>query len=253
MQDTQQVSRFTATVDATVLDAKLQIIDAIADEALFQLREDGLFVRVIDAAEVAMVESDLPAAAFEQYESDGGMLGIDIGKLAEAVALADADDPVISLTLDPEARKLTIDGADFSYAIAPLHPDSVRNVPDVPQADLPNELTIEASDLQRAISACARLANTVRVTVDPVAETVSFRAEADVDDLEFTYGTDRLVALDAAAETETILSLDYTDRIVSEMAGEVTIRLGEEKPAFFAFERDGITVQNMVAPRFVRT
>ncbi|WP_267641342.1 DNA polymerase sliding clamp [Haloarchaeobius amylolyticus] len=252
MQETAQVARFEAIVDATVLDAKLQLVDAVADEALFQLREDGLFVRVIDPAEVAMVETDLPASAFEHYESDGGVLGFDVATLAEAVGLADTDDPLLSLELDAEARKLTVEGADFSYAIAPLHPDSVRQVPDVPTADLPNELTIAAADLQRAVGACDRLANTVHVTVDPDAETVSFRAEADVDDLAFTYDQDRLSSLDATAATETILSLDYTNRIVSEMAGEVTLHLGEEKPAFFEYERDGIAVKNVIAPRFVR-
>ncbi len=58
MGEASQVTRFQATIDATVLDSTLQVLDAIADEALFQLRPDSLFVRVIDAAEVAMVETD---------------------------------------------------------------------------------------------------------------------------------------------------------------------------------------------------
>ncbi|WP_435332867.1 hypothetical protein [Haloarchaeobius sp. TZWWS8] len=252
MTDYSEATRFRATVEAGVLDAVLDVVAAVADEALFQLREDGLFVRVIGPAEVAMVDLDLPAEAFVEYESDGGVLGFDVATLAEASGLADGREALLSLELDADTHRLDVAGEHFSYAIAPIHPDSIRSVPPVPTVDLPNSVTLDSDLLDRAVSACDRLAHSVHVAVEPADETVSFRAEADVDDLAFTYGADALAAIEASEESETILSLDYASRIVGEMDGEVTLQLGTEQPAFFEHERRGATVRNMLAPRFVR-
>ncbi|PSQ23892.1 DNA polymerase sliding clamp, partial [Halobacteriales archaeon QS_9_67_17] len=64
---------FKAIVSAETLGDALDSVSVLVDECKIRLEEEGLSIRAVDPANVGMVDLSLSAAAFESYETDGGV------------------------------------------------------------------------------------------------------------------------------------------------------------------------------------
>ena len=69
---------FNAIVSADTLRTALDSVSVLVEECKIHLEEDGLEIRAVDPANVGMVDLSLSAAAFESYETDGGVIGVDL-------------------------------------------------------------------------------------------------------------------------------------------------------------------------------
>src|SRR5574341_648928 len=98
---------FKAVIVAEKLKDAIESISTLVDEAKFKLTADGLSVRAVDPANVAMVSLDLTKDAFDSFEATEGELGIDLTKLNGVMEMADKSDK-IELALDETAHKLVI-------------------------------------------------------------------------------------------------------------------------------------------------
>ena len=98
---------FKAIVSADTLGAALDSVSVLVDECKIRLDEEGLTIRAVDPANVGMVDLELSATAFESYETDGGVIGVNLDRLEDIVGMADSDQ-LVHLELDEETRKLHI-------------------------------------------------------------------------------------------------------------------------------------------------
>src|SRR5699024_12344154 len=87
---------------------------------------------IFDPANVGMVDLTLSADAFESYEADGGVIGVDLSRLQDIASMAGNDD-LVHLELDEETRKPHISIDELRYTPALIQPQSVRQPPDVPE------------------------------------------------------------------------------------------------------------------------
>ncbi|MBX8638081.1 MAG: DNA polymerase sliding clamp, partial [Thermoplasmata archaeon] len=72
---------FKASVKAEVLKQIVEVVSTLVDEAKFNIDADGISLKAVDPAHVAMVELTLTKEAFEGYEGEECELGIDLEKL----------------------------------------------------------------------------------------------------------------------------------------------------------------------------
>ena len=84
---------FEARIRAEVLKELVNIVSTLVDEVKIKATPEGLSLKAVDPAHVAMVEANLNKGAFEEYKVEETDLGIDIDKrftlmfgLAAAVA-----------------------------------------------------------------------------------------------------------------------------------------------------------------------
>ena len=222
---------FRAAIRATHLKTVLSSLRALVDEARVRVTEDGLTVRAVDSANVAMDDLELEAAAFEAFEASPGTLGLNLDRLADPVRLASKDD-LVQLFLDPESGKLIVVVDGLRYSMACINSRTIRAEPTLPEFDLPAAVTVDRDALQRGVKAA-----------DLVADHVRIRMEADGDDIEIL----------AAGEASTLFSLDYCKKLVRTIpAGSpVTLYLGEDFPLILSYELadgDG-AITRMLAPR----
>ena len=96
---------FKAQVRSEVLKELLAVVQTLVDEAKFNISKDGIQIKAVDPAHVAMVEMSLDAGAFEKFEADESELGIDIEKLSDVLKLAKAGD-VVSMDLDEQKNRM---------------------------------------------------------------------------------------------------------------------------------------------------
>jgi len=242
---------FNAIVSANTLRAAIDSVGVLVDECKIHLNEDGLAIRAVDPANVGMVDLELDADAFESYETDGGVIGVNLGRLEDIAGMADSGQ-LVNMELDEETRKLHIQIDGLEYTLALIDPDSIRQEPDIPDLDLPATVVIEGRDIDRAVRAADMVSDHIALGVDDAAETFYVEAEGDTDDVHLELGRDDLIDLTAGA-ARSLFSLDYLKDINKAIPkdGEVTLELGEEFPVKLHFEiAEGMgEVTYMLAPR----
>jgi len=242
---------FKAIVSASTLRDALDSVSVLVDECKVRLNEDGLSIRAVDPANVGMVDLSLDSAAFESYEADGGVIGVNLARLEDIAGMGNTGD-LVHLELDEETRKLHIRIDGLSYTLALIDPDSIRQEPDIPDLDLPAQIVVEGNQLDRGITAADMVSDHINLRVDEDAETFHIEAEGDTDDVDFEVGADALIDLEAGP-ADSLFSLDYLKDMNKAIPGdaEVTIELGEEFPVKLHYEfAEGLgNVTFMLAPR----
>ncbi len=242
---------FEAIVSASTLGDALDSVSVLVDECKIRLNEDGLAIRAVDPANVGMVDLELEAGAFESYDADGGVIGVNLARLEDIASMANADD-LVHLELDEETRKLHIQMDGLSYTLALIDPDSIRQEPDIPDLDLSAEIVVEGAQLGRGITAADMVSDHIRLRVDPDDEAFLVEAQGDTDDVDLELSREDLIDLKAGG-ADSLFSLDYLKDMNKAIASdaEVTVELGEEFPVklHYGFAEGLGNVTYMLAPR----
>ncbi|WP_158058687.1 DNA polymerase sliding clamp [Halorussus halophilus] len=242
---------FKAIVSADTLKDTIDSVSVLVDECKIHLEEDGLAIRAVDPANVGMVDLELDASAFESYEADGGIIGVNLDRLDDIAGMASGDQPV-QLELDEETRKLHIQIDGLEYTLALIDPDSIRQEPDIPDLDLPAEIVVEGKDIDRSVKAADMVSDHIALAVNSDDETFVVEAEGDTDDVRLELDREDLIDL-TPGEARSLFSLDYLKDMNKAIPSnaEVTIELGEEFPAKLHFDiAEGMgEVTFMLAPR----
>ena len=242
---------FKAIVSADTLRETLDSVSVLVDECKIHLDEDGLSIRAVDPANVGMVDLDLGAAAFESYEADGGIIGVNLSRLEDIAGMADAGQ-LVQLELDEETRKLHIQIEGLEYTLALIDPDSIRQEPDIPDLDLSAHVVVEGKDIDRAVTAADMVSDHIALGVDTADELFYIDAEGDTDDVHLELTRDQLIDLEAG-DAHSLFSLDYLKDMNKAIPkdAEVELELGDEYPVKLHFdiaEAQG-HVTYMLAPR----
>jgi proliferating cell nuclear antigen len=242
---------FNSIVSASTLRTAIDSVGVLVDECKIHLDEDGVRVRAVDPANVGMVDLELGADAFESYEADGGVIGVNLSRLEEFAGMADAGQ-LVNLDLDEETRKLHIQIDGLEGTLALIDPDSIRQEPDIPDLDLPANVVLEGADIDRAVRAADMVSDHIALGVDAGDETFYVEAEGDTDDVYLELGRDDLIDL-TAGDARSLFSLDYLKDMNKAIPkdAEVEMELGEEFPVKLHFEiAEGLgDVTYMLAPR----
>ncbi|MFD1513180.1 DNA polymerase sliding clamp [Halomarina rubra] len=242
---------FKAIVSSGTLRAALDSVGVLVDECKIRLDEDELTIRAVDPANVGMVDLSLSPAAFESYETDGGVIGVDLSRLEEMVKMASADQ-LVHLELDEETRKLHIQIDGLEYTLALIDPDSIRQEPDLPDLDLAANIVLEGSHIDRAVKAADMVSEHIVLGVNEDEDHFYVDAQGDTDDVHFELDREDLIDL-TAGDAHSLFSLDYLKEMNKAIPkdAEVTVELGEDFPVKMHFdiaEGQG-NVTYMLAPR----
>jgi proliferating cell nuclear antigen len=240
---------FKAVIGAEKLKEVIESISTLVDEAKFRLSTDGLSVRAVDPANVAMVSLDLTKEAFNSFEATEGELGIDLTKMTSIMEMADKGDS-IELDLDETTHKLVLRMRGLAYTMSLLDPSSIRKEPKVPTLDLPCHIIIRGEDMKRAVKAAEKVSDYMSMGVN--GDIFFMEADGDTDNVRVELTKDELIDFQHG-EARSLFSLDYLSDIskIAGKAGEVTIDLGKDYPLkvrFVISEGHG-EVSYMLAPR----
>ena len=242
---------FKAIVDAETLSSALDSVSVLVEECKIHLDGDGLRIRAVDPANVGMVDLTLDADAFEAYEADGGLIGVDLSRLEDIAGMATSGQ-LIQLELDEETRKLHVQIEGLEYTLALIDPDSIRQEPDIPDLDLDARVVLEGRDVDRAVKAADMVSDHIALGVEENDEHFYVDASGDTDDVHLELTAGELIDLDVAP-AHSLFSLDYLKDMNKAIPGdaEVTCELGEEFPIkiHFGFAEGQGQVTYMLAPR----
>ncbi|MGM0770036.1 MAG: DNA polymerase sliding clamp [Halobacteriota archaeon] len=240
---------FKATIDAYLLKDSIETLAVLVDEARFRISPEGIAVRAVDPANVAMVSFDLATEAFDDFSADDCELGLDLSRVTDILGVADRDDKV-HMELNEDTKKLMIQIGGFSYTLSLLDPSTIRAEPRIPQLELPSEITLNGKDLQKAVKAAEKISDHMLLGVE--GENFFMEAEGDTDRVKLTMSRDQLIDI-KPNDTRSLFSLDYLSDIIkpASKSNEVTLHLGKDFPIKinFSIANGAGTIGYLLAPR----
>ncbi|MDI6719432.1 MAG: DNA polymerase sliding clamp [Methanomicrobiales archaeon] len=242
---------FNATIDADTFREAIDAIAALVTECRLHADPNGLRMRAVDTANVAMVSMELRKDAFAQYAANAEELGMDIAKMKNILSMMGKGD-MLTMQLGDTGHKLEIVFRNYKYSITLLDPNTIRKDPNPPTIELPGFAVLTGEALNSAIKAATVVSDKIALGIDPKRETFYMVAEGDIDHIRLELGRDELKML-TAVEARSLFSLDYLKDMgkVMSRAAEVEVHLGIDHPVRFAFDiAEGKGhVEYLLAPR----
>lgn len=254
---------FTALVNATV------------DEARLWFTDGGLSITAVDSANVALVDIDLPASAFDEYDLDAEVVAgwnIDTirSHLSDARMGKRTSDPV-ELVVDASHTRVSIEREYADTTVEQtteqltIDPDAIREDPDNPELEYDCEVTVDRQAFTDTIDHVGSITDHVKLTVrDEQLVASAARTDNDSEPVEAAEAVfDTPVSYlgdDPHSEPTSVFTggyiEDFADGLVAGKIDEVTLRWGDELPLKVVFERhsdDGLVYEGeyMMAPRIV--
>lgn len=214
----------------------INAIDAVVDECRVHVTEDGLNVKAVDPANVAIVDAELNAEAFQSYDAKETKFGINT-RVVKNILECFEDGKPVNLSLET-TKKLVLSSGRYSYTYAILDPDVIRDDPTIPDMDLTTKVDLDGDRLTNAVEFCNQFAQKVALGYDEDNETLYLESIEETargvgtDDGEFVLPREDIEYVHYTGEARSLYSLDYfTDLTDALPEGEtVTVEVGEEFP-----------------------
>ncbi len=242
---------FKAVISAEILRDAIEAVSSLVDEVKFTISENGMELKAVDPANVAMVSFRLDPKAFEYFEATSGEIGVDLTRLIDVLSMADRGDNV-TLELDEENHKLKIGVGSLSYTLSLIDPSAVRKEPRVPELDLPAHVTLPGSQLRKGIKAAEKVSDHVVLGVtDEPEDQFYMEARGDIDSLKLTMPSTELLGL-KPGKARSLFSLEYLSDMSKSIgkAQEVTLEMGLDYPLKISFKiGQGVDISYLLAPR----
>ncbi|HEY4705271.1 MAG TPA: DNA polymerase sliding clamp, partial [Thermoplasmata archaeon] len=215
---------FEAKVKADVLKEVVDVISTLVDEAKFNVTKDGVSVKAVDPAHVAMVDLSLDRGAFEAYRADECELGIDMDKVKEVLRLAKAGD-TITMTHEEDKNRLVLNVGNTTRRMSLVDTAGMSD-PKVPSLNLPARVTIRTEELRQGIRASESVSDHIALIVGP--DGFEIVSEGDTDTVSHKVPKDLLEDLQAKEVVRSLFPLDYFSNMVKAIstAGSVKLHLG---------------------------
>ncbi len=224
---------FKATIDADILKSAIETLSVLVDEARFRISPEGMTVRAVDPANVAMVSFELGSGAFDDFSADDCEIGMDLSKINDIFGVAGKDEKVV-MELDEMSQKMSLQLGGLSYTLALLDPSTIRAEPRIPQLELPAEVVLNGKDLQRAVKAAEKISDHMLLGIDD--DVFYMEAEGDTDRVRLDMSRDKLIDM-KPGEARSLFSLDYLSDIVkpASRSNEITVEIGKDFPVKISF------------------
>jgi proliferating cell nuclear antigen len=240
---------FKAKVKAEVLKTVLDAVSTLVDEAKIQVTPDGISLKAVDPAHVAMVDLTIGKKAFQEYKATEMDLGVDLDKLKDILKLAGPQD-LIDLEYKEDAHRLVFRIGHITRRMALVDTANLGD-PKVPNLNLPNTVTVLAGELQQGIKASEAVSD--HITLVAHGKSFELIADGDTDQVHLNLADGDIIKIQAPDKSRSLFSLDYFSNMskVVRAGDPITLHLGSDYPVKIEFDiADGAGhITYLLAPR----
>ena len=204
----------------------------LVNEAKFEFSGDGLAVKAVDPAHVAMMILNVSPEGFAGYEVEEEELGIDLDKVKDILKLTSSGDTV---EITKDGNKLTFQIGNLTRSMA-LIDTSALTVPKVPNLVLPGKVVIPKSEFVNGIKAAESITDSIILKFTPTE--FEMYTQGDEDSVRLTMPKDMLKEIQCEEPLKSMYPVDYLLKLAKAMdsAEYVTIYLGTDYPVKIVFD-----------------
>lgn len=240
---------FKADIKADTLKGLVNVISTLIDEVKFKITPEGMSLKAVDPAHVAMIELNMGAKAFESYSADETEIGLDLDKVKEVLKLSSSGD-TISMQLDEERGRLVFKVGNITRRMNLVDTSSMGDVK-VPQLELSANIVVPVSELQRGIKASETISDHIALIADPGY--FELLCEGDTDSADLRMESSQLISMNVESQVSSMFPLDYFANLIKAVPSDTAVRieLDNDYPVKIIFDLAGGngTVMYLLAPR----
>ncbi len=243
---------FKAEIKSDTLKGLVNIVSTLIDEVKISVEPEGINLKAVDPAHVAMIEVQVEPGAFESFAADETELGLDLDKVKSVLKLASAGD-IISMEQDEDHGKLIFKVGNITRRMNLVDTSGI-NDPRFPELSLSSKVSIPVEELQQGIRASESISDHIALTVSPKGFELS--CEGDTDSASLMISKDKIDSMelpDGEGTFRSLFPLDYFANLVKAVpAGTIVgIELDSDYPIKMNFKlADGNgKVNYLLAPR----
>jgi len=237
--------------EATINDTKswrssIEAIAALIDEGTFQIDSSGLKLRAMDPSQIALVDFELPAKAFEKFKCEKPMtLGVDFTELSKITRRSKPEDK-IDLYIDSRLKMVFRGETRREFTVALI--ESTSNPPKEPKIEFTSEVKITPNMIKDALKDAELISNHVSLRLE---KGFSIKSDGDTGSVDIEFPEDRLLSLNVKAPSRSMFSLEYLNNILkaAEIPSVVVISLKSDAPLKVEYSIGDGRVIYYLAPR----
>ncbi len=243
---------FKAEIRADTLKGLVSVVSTLIDEVKFTITPEGMTLKAVDPAHVAMIELNIEAGAFESYQADQTEIGLDLDKVKDVLKLSSPGD-IISMEQDEGYGRLIFKVGNITRRMNLVETSSM-NDPKVPQLELSAVIDVPVSELQRGIKASESISDHIALTI--TEDYFELACEGDTDSVNLKLDKSQLSSLSLSGDSQkycSLFPLDYFSNLIKAVPSDATIRieLDNDYPVMlnFALAEGKGAVKYLLAPR----
>jgi len=240
---------FKAEIKSETLKGLVNIISTLIDEVKFIITPEGMTLKAVDPAHVAMIELKVGAKAFESYSASETEIGLDLDKVKTVLKLAGQGD-IIAMEQDDNKGRFIFKIGNVTRSMN-LVDTSSMNDPKVPQLSLSANVVVLVDQLKKGMYAAEDISDHISLRADP--EFFELACEGDTDDASLKLKGKDLEKLDVPAAVGSLFPLDYFMNIIKAVPSGTMIRieLDSDYPVklVFGLANGEVSVIYFLAPR----
>jgi proliferating cell nuclear antigen len=235
--------------EAKYMKTIIDVLGKLIDETAFRFTPEGVYVKAMDAARVALIDIFLPPTAFLEYEVPEEMVaGLSTASLSKILKKVRRGDKLV-FEVDEENVKIIVESlVRRTYRIRNLDVP----VPEIPEANL--EFDVEAQLLVDAIKHAIKDAEAVGDLLEieaPDQDTLYLRGRGQtVTETKLVRGSGALAELTVKKPSKSIYNLEYLKHIVdlTRIAELAIVRFSSDMPVELEFSLGEGRVKYLLAP-----
>ncbi|NOZ59537.1 MAG: proliferating cell nuclear antigen (pcna) [Euryarchaeota archaeon] len=236
--------------DPKILKSSIDAISNMIDEASIVVSQDGIALRAMDPAHVALVDFKMNREAFEEYSVEEMLtLGIDLDRLNTILKRAGASDRIeLTTTEAGDALRITLSNSAtrrFDLPLIDVGEEELR----VPQLEFPAKVEIDPKVLSEGIKDAEIVSDHVTLRVD--GEALYISARGDLGNVEVRVDKEQAISFSCEEPCRSMFSIEYLKDMVKagDIASTVRINLGNDIPVKLDFLAPSVSLSFLLAPR----
>jgi len=234
-----------------ILRLSFEAISNLIDEAGIIATKEGLQLRAMDPAHVALVDFSLKREIFDEFSVENLKIrmGVDLTRLCTILKRGGASNSIqLELPSESSALKIRFENSSTRIFNMPLIDVSEEEL-NVPSLDFPAMVEIEPRILEEAIKDAEIVTDHVVFSMD--AENFYISARGELGDVEVKTNKSEAISFNLSGESvKSLFSIEYLKDMIkaSDIASTVRVYLGNNIPVKLEFIASGVELSFLLAP-----
>ncbi|MEM0155989.1 MAG: DNA polymerase sliding clamp [Thermoplasmataceae archaeon] len=209
------------------------LLNTIVSEAKFSFKKDGVIIKAVDPAHVAMVSLEIPTDVFEMYELDQEEeISLDIERLKSILKLANSGDVI---TVYKEKERLKFEIGTIIKTLSLLDNNSITT-PRVPQVSSESYVVLPKFELEKGLKAAEDVSDSIRLTLS--SNDFRARSLSDTEESEMVLSRELLKEIKCEESVKSSYPLDYLLKLVKSLSSTDSLKMSfkDDYPLTLDFE-----------------
>jgi len=240
---------FNAKLEARLWRDIVNTVSSIIEEAPFEVKEQGMYMRAMDPSHISMLDIEIPKEMFDEFSIDKEIsLGIDMDEMRKIMYRAKPSDILVMNAEESKIHMTFIGESKRKFGLPII--DVLEKRSKLPEIPFTTTVKLNSDIFQDGIKDASVVAD--HITFEARKDSFLIKAQGDTSDIETVNEKDSMIEYDVKEDAKATFNLSYLSDISKSIYGTMVIKLGSDVPLMLEFDIDKAKVKFILAPRIER-